>query len=87
MARRVLISEVSGRAGTGQTRFGWVDGVKVTLGTRGMMVKWEWRALVHMLMIEFHKAIFTRFLRSFGPLPALWWFITWRGVGCRYTMR
>ena len=52
MARRVLMAEVSGRP-----RLGWMDGVKVALGNRGMTVEaarqWAkdpkaWRALVHM---------------------------------------
>ena len=52
MARRVLMAEVSGRP-----TLGWMDGVKVALGNRGMTVeaarqcskdRKEWRALVHM---------------------------------------
>ena len=55
MARRVLIAEVSGVRG--RPRLGWMDGVKVALGNRGMTVeaarqcakdRKEWRALVHM---------------------------------------
>ena len=57
MARRVLMAEVSGRRVRGRPRLGWMDGVKVALGKRGMKVKdaqqcakdrKEWRALVHM---------------------------------------
>ena len=57
MARRVLKSEVSGGWIRGRPRLGWMDGVKVALGNRGMTVEaaqqcekdWkEWRALVHM---------------------------------------
>ena len=57
MARRVLMAEVSGGRVRGRPRLGWMDGVKVALGNRGMMVKAarqcakdrkEWRALVHM---------------------------------------
>ena len=53
MARRVLMAEVSG----GRPRLGWMDGVKVALGNRGMTVeaarqcvkdRKEWRALAHM---------------------------------------
>ena len=49
MSRRVLMAEVSGRL-----RLGWMDGVKVALSNRGMMVeaarqctkyRKEWRAL------------------------------------------
>ena len=57
VARRVLMAEVSGRRVRGRPRLGWMDGVKVALGNRGMMVeaarqcakdRKEWRALVHM---------------------------------------
>ena len=57
MARRVLMAEVSKGRVRGKLRLGWMDGVKVALGNKGMMVKaarqcvkdWkEWRALVHM---------------------------------------
>ena len=44
MARRVLMAEVSGGQVRGRPRLGWMDGVKVALGNRGM----TWRALVHM---------------------------------------
>ena len=37
-ARRVLISEVSGGRARGRPRLGWMDGVKVALGNRGMTV-------------------------------------------------
>ena len=57
MARRVLMAEVSGGRERGRPRLGWMDGVKVALGNRGMTVEAErqcakdqkeWRALVHM---------------------------------------
>ena len=57
MARRVLMGEVSGGRVRGRQRLGWMDGVKVALGNRGMRVKAArqcakdrkaWRALVHM---------------------------------------
>ena len=57
MARRVLMAEVSGGWVRGRPRLGWMDGVKVALGNRGMTVEaarhcvkdWKaWRALVHM---------------------------------------
>ena len=56
MARRVLLAEVSGERVRGRPRLGWMDGVKVALGNRGMTVeaarpcakdRKEWRALVH----------------------------------------
>ena len=36
MARRVLMVEVSGGRVRGRPRLGWMDGVKVALGNRGM---------------------------------------------------
>ena len=57
MARRVLMAEVSVGRVRGRPRSGWMDGVKVALGNRGMTVEAarqcakdskEWRALVHM---------------------------------------
>ena len=57
MARRVLMAEVSGGRVRGRPRLGWMDGVQVALGNRGMTVEATrqcakdrkgWRALVHM---------------------------------------
>ena len=57
MARWVLMAEVSGGRVLGRPWLGWIDGVKVALGNRGMTVeaarqcakdRKEWRALVHM---------------------------------------
>ena len=57
MARRVLMAKVSGGRVRGRPRLGWIDGVKVALGNRGMTVEAarqcvkdqkEWRELVHM---------------------------------------
>ena len=57
MARRVLMAEVSGGRVRGRLRLGWMDGVKVALGNRGMTVeaarqcakdRKAWRAMVHM---------------------------------------
>ena len=51
------MAEVSGGRVRGRLRLGWIDGVKVALGNRGMTVEasrqWEkyrkeWGALVHM---------------------------------------
>ena len=57
-ARRVLMAEVSGGRVRGRPRLGWMGGVKVALGNRGMTVEATrqcvtkdqkaWRALVHM---------------------------------------
>ena len=38
MARRRLMAEVSGGRVRGRLRLGWMDGVKVALGNRGMTV-------------------------------------------------
>ena len=55
-ARRVLMAEVSGGRVRQRLRLGWMNGVKVALGKRGMTVEAarqcakdqkEWRALVH----------------------------------------
>ena len=57
MARKVLMAEISGGLVRGRPRLGWMDGVKVALGNRGMTVeaarqcandRKEWRALLHM---------------------------------------
>ena len=57
MARRVLMAEVSEGRVRGRPRLGWMDGVKVTLGYRGMTVeaarqcakdRKAWRALLLM---------------------------------------
>ena len=39
LARRVLMAEVSGERVRGRPRLGWIDGVKVALGNRGMAVE------------------------------------------------
>ena len=39
MARRVLMAEVSGGRVRGRPRLGWMDGVKVAVGNRGMTVE------------------------------------------------
>ena len=39
MTRRVLIAEVNGGRVRGISRLGWMDGVKVALGNRGMNVE------------------------------------------------
>ena len=57
ITRRVLMAEVSGGRVRGRPRLGWMDGVRVALGNRGMTVeaarqcakdRSAWRALVHM---------------------------------------
>ena len=39
MARRVLMAEVSGGRVRERPRLGWMDGVKLALGNRGMTVE------------------------------------------------
>ena len=95
MARRVLISEVSGGRVRGRLRLGWMDGVKVALGNRVTVEaarqcskdRKEWRALVHMQLNEFHAAIFCLALCSFEQPSHALVVITWRGEGCRHMMR
>ena len=54
MARMVFMAEVSEGRVRGRPRLGWIDGVKVALGNRGMAVEGarqcaeELRVLVHM---------------------------------------
>ena len=82
MARRVLMAKLSGGRVRGRPKLGWVDGVKVALGSTKITVETErqcakdrkeWRALV---MIELNAAIFSwPYVLSDSP-PALWWIIT-----------
>ena len=67
MARMVLMAEVIGSRVRGGPRLGWMHGMMMNFGSRGMRVeavrqysknRKEWRTLVHMLMIEFHVPIF-----------------------------
>ena len=39
MARKVLMVNVSGGRVQGRQRLGWMDGVKMTLGSTGMMME------------------------------------------------
>ena len=57
MARTVVMAEVSGERARVRPRLGWMNGVQVALGNRGMAVgvarqcakdRNEWRALLHM---------------------------------------
>ena len=56
-SQKVMMAEVSGGHLRGRPRLGWMDGVKVAMGNRGMTTeaerqcakdRKEWRALVHM---------------------------------------
>ena len=71
-----------------------MNSVNVALGNRGMMEeaarqctkdRKKWRALVHMLLNEFHMAIFDKPC-SFRPPSCDLVVITWRGEGCHYIM-
>ena len=82
MARRLSMAEVSVGRGPGRPRLGWMDGVKVALGNRGITVeaarqcakdRKEWRALVHMQLNEFHEAIFAWPCVISDRPPVLWW--------------
>ena len=83
MARRVLMAEVSGGRVRGRPRLGWMDGVKVPLGNRGMTVeaarqcakdRKEWRALVYICnCMSFTRPFFAwKCVLSDHP-PMLWW--------------
>ena len=39
LARRVMMAEVNGRRVCGRPTFGWIEGVKMALGNRGMTVE------------------------------------------------
>ena len=72
------MAEVNEGRVRGRPRLDWMDGVKVALSIRGMTVeaarrcaknRKEWRALVHMLLNEFHAAIFAWPSVPSDPLP------------------
>ena len=97
--RGVLMADVIGGRVWGRPRLSWMDGVKMALSGRGNTVeaarqcakdRKEWRALVHMEMIEFKVDIFTcTCMRSFGPPSRhlLGYHQRGGGVGCGYMMR
>ena len=69
-------------------RLGWMDGVKVVLGNRGMTVeathqcakdRKERRALVLMKLDEFHAAIFAWPSVISDRPPVLWWLSPGKG--------
>ena len=95
MARRVLMAEVSGGLVRGRPRLGWMDGVKVALGNRGMAVEAA-RQCAKDRNVEspgtyvterVSRCHFCLALCSFGPPSHALVVITWRGEGCRYMMR
>ena len=82
MAISVFMAEVSGGRVRGRPRLGWMDGVKMGLGNRGMTVeaarqcakdRKELGALVHMYLNEFHEAIFVWTCVLSDRPPMIWW--------------
>ena len=76
MAKKVLMVEVSRGRVRGRPRLGWIDGVKVALGNRGMTVE----VARYMLLNESDAAIFAFpcVLLDLTPMlcllsPAEWW--------------
>ena len=76
------MAEVSVGLIRGRPRLGWMDGVKVALGNKGMTVeaarqcakdRKAWRALVHMLPNEFRAAIIAWPYDLSDLPPMLWW--------------
>ena len=73
----VLMAKVRGERASGRHRLGWMDGVKLTLDSRGMTVqaarqcanvRKEWRALVHIYRRLSCRRPFLLRSCSFGPL-------------------
>ena len=89
MARRVLMAEVSGGRVRGRPRLGWMDGVKVAMGNRGMTVEAARQCSKDRKrgepwcicnMGEFTRP-FSLGLCSFGQPSRALVVIAWRGVG------
>ena len=97
MARRVLMSEVSGGRVRGRPRLGWMDGVKVALGNKGTTVERSERSMRERSeRVErpgtyvtdwISRRHFCLALCSFGPPSRALVVITWRWLGCLYVMR
>ena len=84
----VLMAEVSEGRVRERPRLGWMDGVKVALGNRGMTVeaaqqcakdRREWKALEHMQLNEFHSALFPWHCVLSNRPPVLWWLSPGKG--------
>ena len=83
MARRVLMSEVSGGQVRGRQGLGWMDDVKVALGNRGMTAGGGCATMRERservespgtyVLNEFHAAIFARHCVLSDRPPMLWW--------------
>ena len=88
MARRVFMAEVSGGRERGTPRLGWMDGVKVALGNRGMRERSEKVESPGTYVTErVSLCPFCLALCFFRPPSRALVVITWRGKGCRYMMR
>ena len=94
MARKVLMAEATGGRVRERSRLGWMDGVKVALGNRGMTVEAArkigrsgepWYILYVTERVS--RGHFCLALCSSGPPSRALVVITWRGKGCRYMMR
>ena len=75
MTRRVVMAEVSGGRVRGRPRLGWIDGVKVALGNRGMTVEASRKSGEPWYICN--RMSFTRPFLRFRVLsdhpPMLWW--------------
>ena len=91
MARSVLMAEVSGERIRGRPRLGWMDGVKVALGNRGMTVeaarqcakdRKRWSPGTYVTEWVSHRH-FCSALCSFGPpsRALVWWLSPGEGWG------
>ena len=91
MARGVLMAEFSGGRVRGRPRLGWMDGVKVALGNRGMTVEAARKTgksgepwyICNWMSFTGHFCLALCSFRTPSHAPLI---ITWRGEGCRYMM-
>ena len=91
ISRRVLMAEVSGRRERGRPRLGWMDGVKVTLGNRGMTTEELYARKIGRNLEPWCKRRWLSTTRVFllvsfvlsGRRPGVWRLNTRRGVGYR----
>ena len=77
MARRVLMAEVSEETEVGLD--GWCEGGVGQQRNDGGGFAKEWRALVHMLLNQFHAAIFAWPCVPSDRPPVLWWLSPGKG--------
>ena len=69
----------------GRPRLGWMEGVKMTLGSRGMTAEKIGRCGEPWCIcrLSSNAAMFAWPCVLSDSPPTLGWFITWRWVGCR----